>query len=133
MGDLLTKGGQEFLAMVPSALNDISETLQQMLALQKNDEVQDLHRIPKEELFKKLKVSQLNYIHCKVQSVYVADDVKKMLEDNAASLDNSKRLACAEWAGEQYAFKAKYDCDLSYWENIKNLIDEWCEANGENW
>ena len=52
-------------------------------------------------------------------------DVKQYAEDHEIFPDNWEKVEkLAETVAEAYVFEGEYDCNLSYWQNLKNLICE---------
>lgn len=56
---------------------------------------------------------------------YVVEDILNYAEDNEIKLDQDEAAIIAK----QYVYDGKYDCNLSYWTNIKNLIDNYRSNN----
>lgn len=57
-------------------------------------------------------------IYRKVHYEYVLEDVKSFAEENNIELTDDE----AEEAAYRYVYDCKYDCNLSYWQNIENVI-----------
>lgn len=57
-------------------------------------------------------------IYRKVHYKYVLEDVKSFAEENNIELTDDE----AEEAAYRYVYDCKYDCNLSYWQNIENVI-----------
>ena len=56
---------------------------------------------------------------------YVKEDVEACLEDGEYSeYDEYDTSEVPEKVAERYSFEGDYDCNLSYWENLENLIKE---------
>lgn len=56
---------------------------------------------------------------------YVVEDVKHCLDDNYEIEEYKKEdlEEIAESVAFMFVYDGNYDCNLSYWENIENLID----------
>lgn len=54
---------------------------------------------------------------------YVIEDVRAHMTDY---LDKNQYLSdeCIENIANRYVYEGRYDCNLSYWQNIENLIDD---------
>lgn len=59
-------------------------------------------------------------IYRKVQAEFVSNDALVRAEelDIELSEDEAARIGCL------WAYEGKYECNLSYWDNIDNLITE---------
>ena len=66
---------------------------------------------------------------------HVREDVENRISDNAENSDDSDirifDTRVIDYVTERYVYDGRYDCNLSYWENIDNLIDE-AERNISN-
>lgn len=66
-----------------------------------------------------------DYIYRKQWAKHVEEDVEALLEDDIyddMSEDTKQELISN--VAYAYAFEGRYDCNLSYWNNLKNLINE---------
>lgn len=61
-------------------------------------------------------------IYSLLQKEYVKEDVFSLMEDNSIKLTEEEKETIADMVGERYAVDKEYDCNLSYWENINNLL-----------
>lgn len=52
---------------------------------------------------------------------YVMDDINSRIEE--MELDDAYDESDVKAIAERYVYDGKYDCELSYWDNIENLID----------
>lgn len=60
---------------------------------------------------------------------YVKEDVKlKLEEESDIKLTENEIDNCVDL----YVYHGKYDCDLSYWDNIQNLIEDVWEDSENN-
>ena len=57
---------------------------------------------------------------------HVTEDVKSYLNDNDRfeSMDEASVTDLCKTVAERYAFCGDYDCNLDYWTNLNNLIEE---------
>ena len=63
--------------------------------------------------------SQIAYIAQDYQRDYVISDIRSQLISRKLSLSEEAIFELAT----KYVFDCEYDCDLSYWQNLNNLID----------
>lgn len=71
-------------------------------------------------IIKSIPSKELDNIYRLVHFNFVKDDVVAHLED----MDNVKLTdEQIEKAAELYVYEGVYDCNLSYWDNIENLIN----------
>lgn len=63
---------------------------------------------------------QAREIHNAVEKRYVADDVRS----HALDLDVELSEGEVDYVVQRYVLDGEYDCNLSYWQNIENLIFE---------
>lgn len=49
---------------------------------------------------------------------YVKQDIDQFAEDNDIDIEEGD----VDVAAERYVFEGEYDCNLSYWVNINNLL-----------
>lgn len=70
-------------------------------------------------IIKDIPSEELENIYRLVRFDFVKNDIINHLED----MDNVELTdEQIEMAAELYAYEGEYDCNLSYWDNIKNLI-----------
>ena len=62
--------------------------------------------------------TDMDMIYRKVRYQYVVSDIENRLEENEDELTD-KQIA---YAAHRYVYDGKYDCNLSYWDNIDNCI-----------
>lgn len=77
-----------------------------------------LENLTPEELYDKLTPTQRDGIYHMVWCEHVEEDVRAQMEERDVSLDDATITLIAR----SYV-NGHYDCNLSYWENINNLID----------
>lgn len=71
------------------------------------------------DIIKNIPADELDNVYRFVQFNYIKDDIVSHLED----MDNIELTdEQIDMAAELYAYDGKYDCNLSYWNNIENLI-----------
>lgn len=78
------------------------------------------NRTPR-EVFNALSVEQKDYIYRAVWFEHVVEDVVGRLDEREI-LDEDNSIK--ESVAQRYVYQGDYDCNLSYWDNIDNLIDE---------
>lgn len=72
------------------------------------------------ELFSKMNDSQRDDIYRMVLSDYTREDVVAFMEEHFGELQEE----VVHRVVNEYVYNGNYDCNLSYWDNIKNLIEE---------
>lgn len=80
------------------------------------------------ELFVEMSDVQKDEIFRMVWASHVEEDVKSAMKDYHGHLpeDENDKQSIVEDVVNAYVYNGKYDCNLSYWENINNLIDRFC-------
>ena len=53
---------------------------------------------------------------------HVREDVRSQFEDEDGNMPENEPDAIIEAVTDAYVYDGDYDCNLSYWENINNLI-----------
>lgn len=79
------------------------------------------------DLMEKLTDEQKDGIYREVLYQYTVEDVKGFLEDYDAYDIPDTQEEVDNFVGDvayRYVFNGDRDCNLSYWDNIKNLVDE---------
>lgn len=71
-----------------------------------------------EEEINKISPEMQREIYKKVEYEYVSEDVKSFAQEHDIKLTDDE----AEEAAYRYVYDCKYDCNLSYWQNIENVI-----------
>lgn len=59
-------------------------------------------------------------IYRKVWKEHVKEDILSYAEDNGRAITDEKADAVAD----RYVYEGDYDCNLSYWQNLENLLAE---------
>lgn len=72
------------------------------------------------KLFETLTSAETENIYRAVHFNYIVEDIKIVLKEEEKELKDS---LIAE-AAARYAYDGDYDCNLDYWSNIRNLVDE---------
>lgn len=80
--------------------------------------------IENEKLLNSLTDSQKDYIYRKVWAEHVKEDVLSVLAGRKDNLSDKEKQEIAEEAAYLYCEEGQYDCNLSYWENVENLVNE---------
>lgn len=62
--------------------------------------------------------TDMDMIYRKVKYQYVINDIKDRIKDTKTELTDDQ----IAYAARRYAYDGKYDCNLSYWDNIDNCI-----------
>mgnify|MGYP003227282206 FL=1 len=62
--------------------------------------------------------TDMDMIYRKVKYQYVINDIKDRIKDTETELTDDQ----IAYAARRYAYDGKYDCNLSYWDNIDNCI-----------
>lgn len=62
--------------------------------------------------------TDMDMIYRKVRYQYVVSDIENRLEENEDELTDDQ----IAYAARRYVYDGKYDCNLSYWDNIDNCI-----------
>ena len=73
------------------------------------------------EIFAKLDAMKKDALYRMLWSDHVHEDVSSVLEKKE-NITNEDKEAIIEAVVNAYVYDGKYDCDLSYWDNIDNLI-----------
>lgn len=128
MALLETKGDMEFadtMRRIANSLNNVSESLEKVVNKDtvSDEQVKDIIKsYPKEDLLELLNYDQKDYIYRKVWAEHVSEDVHSLCKDEG--YDEVYTPDIAEQIAYRYAFEGDYDCNLSYWQNLKNLFEE---------
>lgn len=72
------------------------------------------------EICKEYDKRVLDDIYRIVLKGYVTQDIEEFAESENLNLDKDTVSLIAD----RYVYDGKYDCNQSYWDNIKNLITE---------
>lgn len=85
-----------------------------------------ISEITSSELFDQITDIQKDDIYRMVWHSHVKEDVKSVMEDAAKELPESEedRNDLADKVATAYVYDGRYDCNLSYWTNLANLIRE---------
>ncbi len=59
---------------------------------------------------------------------HTVEDIKSFIKDNSYVLTDKQ----IERVAERYVYGGKYDCNLSYWDNIKSLVDDVLRSDKED-
>lgn len=81
------------------------------------------------EIISSMNESEKNSLYHMLWSDRVYNDVETRLDDREISLDEDEKEAFIMEVVNRYVYNVDYDCNLSYWDNIDNLINE--ELEGE--
>lgn len=74
------------------------------------------------EEVKKWDTEVLDEIYRFVWHRYTMEDVERIMEEEYPSISESEKDEIADSVARAYVYDGKYDCNLSYWDNIRNLI-----------
>ena len=107
------------------SLDKISDNLDKVANQQTitDEQIKDVIKsYPKEDLLDLLNYDQKDYIYRKVWAEHVSEDVRSLCKDEG--YDEVYTPDIAERIAYRYAFEGDYDCNLPYWQNLKNLFEE---------
>ena len=107
------------------SLDKISDNLDKVANQQTitDEQIKDVIKAyPKEDLLDLLNYDQKDYIYRKVWAEHVSEDVRSLCKDEG--YDEVYTPDIAERIAYRYAFEGDYDCNLPYWQNLKNLFEE---------
>lgn len=93
--------------------------------------MKQITEMTKEELYKLMTEEQKRYVYCMQDAYYVYMDCMQYLLDRDLPLSTKEMDVICLNVAYRFAFESKFDCNLSYWDNINNLIDKCLEGNGE--
>ena len=90
-----------------------------------DDNKTDVVTTESEELLKKLNFDKLSYeekdaIYRAVWLNHVKNDIKAFIKDEDVTLTEDQ----IDYIARLYVYDGEYDCNLSYWDNLSNLINE---------
>ena len=86
------------------------------------------------ELINKMEYAVKDNVYRILWKERVKEDVEQQIEEMDIDNRYSRKFSDEEIAGiidtaaERYVFGGDYDCNLSYWDNIENLINDECES-----
>lgn len=83
----------------------------------------DVSKLSSSELFMLMTDTQKDDIYRMVWSDHVKEDVRGVL-DEREELTEEEKDAIIEDVANDYVYNGDYDCNLSYWDNINNLIEK---------
>lgn len=78
-----------------------------------------------DKIYNSLSAVEKDALYRKLWMDYVKKDVHSLLEDD--SLEDNKDVSVediADIVSERYVHDGDYDCNLSYWDNLENLVSE---------
>ena len=81
------------------------------------------------EIISSMDESEKDSLYRILWSDRVYEDVEWQLDERKISLDEDEKEAFIMEVVDRYVYNGDYDCNLSYWDNIDNLINE--ELEGE--
>lgn len=78
-----------------------------------------------QDILKTLSTAEKDQLYRFLWSEHVEEDVRSRLEDNPVEdMFEEDIESLVSNVTERYVYEGRYDCNLSYWDNIQNLIDE---------
>lgn len=84
-----------------------------------------IYELPSIDLYTNMSEKQKDDIYRLVWKKYVKKDVKSRIKDLQIMDENNEHFdTIVETVATKYVYDGDYDCNLTYWENIDNLIDE---------
>ena len=128
MALLETRGDMEFadtMRRIALSLDKVADNLDKVAGQQSesDEQIKDVIKsYPKEDLLDLLNYDQKDYIYHKVWAENISEDVRSLCRDEG--YDEVYTPDIAEKIAYRYAFEGDYDCNLTYWQNLKNLFEE---------
>lgn len=84
-----------------------------------------IYELPSIDLYANMSEKQKDDIYRLVWKEHTKEDVKSRIEDLQIMDENNKNFnTVVETVAARYVYNGDYDCNLTYWNNIDNLIDE---------
>lgn len=78
------------------------------------------------DLVKSLNPTEKDDLYRELWSEYVREDIISFIDDDLmAKLEHDDINEMVR----RYVYDGEYDCNLSYWDNIQNLIDDYLRRN----
>lgn len=88
---------------------------------------EDISVMPPDELINRMSYAQKDNVYRRVWMEHVIEDIKELLSRNEIHIEkglNEDQLdALVNDAATRYVYDGEYDCNLCYWDNLKNLIE----------
>ena len=81
------------------------------------------------ELMNHMTDAQIEGIYRTKLSDYTFNDAVMRIEERKLVSDEDTKNDLANAVANAWTYNGNYDCNLSYWENIDNLIDRFIECN----
>lgn len=95
-----------------------------------SDILSNLHKLPvcdTKDLYEALTAEQKDYLYRMTWYENVFEDITgRLLDRDITDEDDAIKSTVAH----RYVYEGDYDCNLSYWDNIDNLIDECIKQQG---
>ena len=82
-----------------------------------------ISRMTTSEIFAQLNSTQKDELYRMLWSDYVYGDVMEVLKSNN-DVSEEDYDDIANSVTNSYVYNGRYDCNLSYWDNINNLVNE---------
>lgn len=82
-----------------------------------------INNMSSEEIASKLTYSQRDSLYRLLWAEHVREDVMSHIEERGDDIPEKDKEDLIETVANLYVYKSAYDCNLSYWENINNLIE----------
>ena len=76
-----------------------------------------------EELVNRMSSSQKDSVYRLLWAEHVKEDVLSRLEEREDNIPENLKEEFVEDVVNLYVYEGKYDCNLSYWDNIDSLIE----------
>lgn len=87
-----------------------------------------LNNMDTEEMLSKISGAQKDELYRALWKEHVVEDVRGRLDemdiDGVSDLDEEDYELFIDSVANKYVYDGDYDCNISYWDNIDNLIDE---------
>ena len=81
-----------------------------------------LSGVSADDLIKILPYETLNEISNYIDFINTKEDIKLEMEYDLNEMSKEQQDAFAEKVAHRYVYDCEYDCNLSYWENLDNII-----------
>ena len=79
-------------------------------------------RMTPSELFDEMNEYQKDMIYRMVKADFISEDTKYRIDDFGLEMSDEEKENLAIDVANRWVYDGKYDCDLSYWDNIDNLL-----------
>lgn len=111
-----------------SLLNEVEDRPNEKKQEEKREEIKPISQMTSEELFVAMNNVQLRDIYDMVRFGLVLQDIESRMEElcETDELSEETKTVC-ENVAHAYVYNGDYDSNLSYWDNIDNLIKKFSD------